>query len=403
MSYPLSNKLNRFASSASVAAKARVMELEAAGKKILDFCVGEPDFVTPTSIIEAARTAALAGQTRYTATTGTKQLKTAVQRKFKRDNGLDYSLAEIVVGSGAKQLIYTAFTCTVDDGDEVIIPAPYWVSYPDIVKLNGGVPVILECPDSQGFKLKPEQLEAAITPKTKWLVLNSPNNPSGAIYSEAEMQAIADVLVRHPHVWLMTDEIYEYFNYAGATLPAPAVQVPELKERTLVINGVSKAYAMTGWRIGYAGGPLLLIKAMDKLMSQSIGGASAVSQAAAVAALEEGGSFVEEAARVFGERRNLIIELLNDVPGLKCLDIEGAFYAYPNCGDLIGKRTPEGVVLQSDLDVRNYLLESANVAVLDGAAYGLSPYLRLSFATSTEIITEGCRRMKEACQALSQG
>ncbi|MCD5972466.1 Aminotransferase, s I/II [Pseudomonas savastanoi pv. glycinea] len=401
MSYPLSNKLNRFASSASVAAKARVMELEAAGKKILDFCVGEPDFVTPTSIIEAARTAALAGQTRYTATTGTKQLKTAVQRKFKRDNGLDYSLAEIVVGSGAKQLIYTAFTCTVDDGDEVIIPAPYWVSYPDIVKLNGGVPVILECPDSQGFKLKPEQLEAAITPKTKWLVLNSPNNPSGAIYSEAEMQAIADVLVRHPHVWLMTDEIYEYFNYAGATLPAPAVQAPELKERTLVINGVSKAYAMTGWRIGYAGGPLLLIKAMDKLMSQSIGGASAVSQAAAVAALEEGGSFVEEAARVFGERRNLIIELLNDVPGLKCLDIEGAFYAYPNCGGLIGKRTPDGVVLQSDLDVRNYLLESANVAVLDGAAYGLSPYLRLSFATSTEIITEGCRRMKEACQALS--
>lgn len=401
MSYPLSNKLNRFASSASVAAKARVMELEAAGKKILDFCVGEPDFVTPTSIIEAARTAALAGQTRYTATTGTKQLKTAVQRKFKRDNGLDYSLAEIVVGSGAKQLIYTAFTCTVDDGDEVIIPAPYWVSYPDIVKLNGGVPVILECPDSQGFKLKPEQLEAAITPKTKWLVLNSPNNPSGAIYSEAEMQAIADVLVRHPHVWLMTDEIYEYFNYAGATLPAPAVQAPELKERTLVINGVSKAYAMTGWRIGYAGGPLLLIKAMDKLMSQSIGGASAVSQAAAVAALEEGGSFVEEAARVFGERRNLIIELLNDVPGLKCLDIEGAFYAYPNCGGLIGKRTPDGVVLHSDLDVRNYLLESANVAVLDGAAYGLSPYLRLSFATSTEIITEGCRRVKEACQALS--
>ncbi len=401
MSYPLSNKLNRFASSASVAAKARVMELEAAGKKILDFCVGEPDFVTPTSIIEAARTAALAGQTRYTATTGTKQLKTAVQRKFKRDNGLDYSLAEIVVGSGAKQLIYTAFTCTVDDGDEVIIPAPYWVSYPDIVKLNGGVPVILECPDSQGFKLKPEQLEAAITPKTKWLVLNSPNNPSGAIYSEAEMQAIADVLVRHPHVWLMTDEIYEYFNYAGATLPAPAVQAPELKKRTLVINGVSKAYAMTGWRIGYAGGPLLLIKAMDKLMSQSIGGASAVSQAAAVAALEEGGSFVEEAARVFGERRNLIIELLNDVPGLKCLDIEGAFYAYPNCGGLIGKRTPDGVVLQSDLDVRNYLLESANVAVLDGAAYGLSPYLRLSFATSTEIITEGCRRVKEACQALS--
>jgi aspartate aminotransferase len=401
MSYPLSNKLNRFASSASVAAKARVMELEAAGKRILDFCVGEPDFVTPTLIIEAARSAALAGQTRYTATTGTKTLKAAVQRKFSQDNGLDYSLAEIIVGSGAKQLIYTAFTCTVDEGDEVIIPAPYWVSYPDIVKLNGGIPVILECPDSQGFKLTPEQLEAAITSKTKWLVLNSPNNPSGAIYSEAEMQGIVDVLRRHPHVWLMTDEIYEHFNYARAALPAPAVLAPELKGRTLVINGVSKAYAMTGWRIGYAGGPVLLIKAMDKLMSQSIGGASAVSQAAAVAALEHGGNFVAEAAQVFGKRRELIMELLNDVPGLNCLDIEGAFYAYPNCAGLIGKRTPEGAVLQSDVDVRNYLLESANVAVLDGAAYGLSPYLRLSFATSTEIITEGCLRIKEACQALN--
>lgn len=400
MSYPLSNRLDRFSASASVAAKARVMELEAAGKHILDFCVGEPDFVTPAAIIEAALTAALQGQTRYTATTGTKALKVAVKDKFQRDNGLEYTLGEIVVGSGAKQLIYTAFTCTVDDGDEVIIPAPYWVSYPDIVKLNGGVPVILECPDTQGFKLEPAQLEAAITPKTKWLVLNTPNNPSGAIYSEKEMQGIVDVLLRHPHVWLMTDEIYEHFNYLGTPLAAPCVLAPALKARTLVINGVSKAYAMTGWRIGYAGGPAPLVKAMDKLMSQSIGGASSVSQAAALAALTQGGAFVEQAARVFGKRRDMVIGLLNDIAGFTCLAIEGAFYAYPNCAGWIGKRTPQGTLLQSDLDVRDYLLEHANVAVLDGAAYGLSPYLRLSFATSTEVIIEGCKRIKEASQAL---
>jgi aspartate aminotransferase len=401
MTYPLSIKLDRFSPSASVSAKARVAALEAAGKKILDFCVGEPDFVTPALVIEAAAKAALAGQTRYTATSGTQALKSAVQRKFKNDNGLDYSLAEILVGSGAKQLIYTAFTCSIDDGDEVIIPAPYWVSYPDIVKLNGGVPVVVECPDSQGFKVTPAQLEAAITPRTKWLVLNSPNNPSGAIYNRDEMQALVNVLLRHPHVWLMTDEIYEHFNYSKVALPAPSVLAPALKERTLVINGVSKAYAMTGWRIGYAGGPVLLIKAMDKLMSQSIGGASSISQAGALAALEHGQNFVDEAAAVFSERRNLVIELLNEVPGLSCTAIEGAFYAYPNCAGLIGKRTTEGKVLSSDGAVRDFLLDVANVAVLDGAAYGLSPYLRLSFATSTEILIEGCKRMREACESLA--
>jgi aspartate aminotransferase len=401
MSYPLSKKLDRFSPSASVSAKARVAELEAAGKKILDFCVGEPDFVTPLLVTDAAAQAARDGQTRYTATTGTPQLKAAIQRKFKADNGLDYSRAEVLVGSGAKQIIYTAFTCSIDEGDEVIIPAPYWVSYPDIVKLNGGVPVVIQCPDSQGFKLTAAQLEAAITPRTKWLVLNSPNNPSGAIYNESEMAALVDVLLRHPHVWLMTDEIYEHFNYSRVALPAPCVIAPQLKARTLVINGVSKAYAMTGWRIGYAGGPAPLIKAMDKLMSQSIGGASSVSQAAAVAALDHGQAFVDEAARVFGERRDLIIGLLNEVPGLSCKAIEGAFYAYPNCAGLIGKRTPDGKVLETDGEVRDFLLDAANVAVLDGAAYGLSPYLRLSFATSSEIITEGCRRMREACQSLS--
>ncbi|WP_296247325.1 pyridoxal phosphate-dependent aminotransferase [Pseudomonas sp. UBA4194] len=401
MSYPLSKKLDRFSPSASVSAKARVAELEAAGKTILDFCVGEPDFVTPTLVIEAARQAGLNGQTRYTATTGTAALKAAVRRKFKDDNGLDYAAAEVMVGSGAKQIIYTAFTCSIDDGDEVIIPAPYWVSYPDIVKLNGGVPVVIPCPDTQGFKITAAQLEAAITPRTKWLVINSPNNPSGAIYNQAEMQALMDVLLRHPQVWLMTDEIYEHFNYSQIALPAPAVLAPELKSRTLVINGVSKAYAMTGWRIGYAGGPVSLIKAMDKLMSQSIGGACSISQAGALAALEQGQSFVDEAAAVFASRRDLIIGLLNEVPGLTCNAIEGAFYAYPSCAGLIGKRTPQGQVLNTDSDVRDYLLDAANVAVLDGAAYGLSPYLRLSFATSSETITEGCRRMREACQSLT--
>jgi aspartate aminotransferase len=258
----------------------------------------------------------------------------------------------------------------------------------------------LECPDSQGFKLTAAQLESAITPRTKWLVLNSPNNPTGAIYSPDELKALTDVLLRHPHVWLMTDEIYEHLNYGGVALAAPSVITPELKARTLVINGVSKAYAMTGWRIGFGGGPVALVKAMDKLMSQSIGGASSVSQAAAVAALDQGESFIRQAAEVFATRRDLISGLLNDIPGLKCLPIEGAFYAYPNCSELIGKQAPDGMILKTDTDVRDYLLETANVAVLDGAAYGLSPYLRMSFATSDEVITEGCRRIKEACQAL---
>ncbi|HEK1685579.1 TPA: aminotransferase class I/II-fold pyridoxal phosphate-dependent enzyme [Pseudomonas putida] len=400
MSYPFSERLDRFSPSASIAAKTRAAALQATGVSVLEFCSGEPDFVTPAAIIDAASSAAHEGQTHYTATTGTKALKAAVQRKFKRDNGLEFAADEIIVSSGAKQMIYTAFTCTVDRGDEVIIPAPYWVSYPDIVKLCEGVPVIVECPDTQGFKLTAEQLEAAITPRTKWLVLNTPNNPTGAIYSHDELKALTDVLLRHPHVWLMTDEIYEHLNYAGATLAAPTVIAPVLKSRTLVINGVSKAYAMTGWRIGFGGAPAALVRVMDKLMSQSIGGASSVSQAAAVAALDGGGEFLRHAAEVFAGRRDLILSLLNEVPGLSCRPIEGAFYAYPNCSGLIGKQTPDGKVLNTDVDVRDYLLESAHVALLDGAAYGLSPYLRLSFATSNEIIIEGCRRIKEACQAL---
>lgn len=401
MTYPLSIRLDRFSPSASVAAKERVTELQEQGMKVLDFTAGEPDLDTPALVVEAAHSAALAGHTRYTATSGTPGLKRAVQRKFLRENGLDFALNEIIVGAGAKQLIYTAFSCTVDEGDEVIIPAPYWVSYPDVVKLNGGVPVIVACPDEQGFKITGAQLEAAITPRTKWLVLNTPNNPSGAIYSQAELQALCEVLLRHPQVWLMTDEIYEHFNYQGQALAAPALLAPALKARTLVVNGVSKAYAMTGWRIGFAGGPAALVKAMDKLMSQSVGGASGVNQAAAIAALDEGAAFVEQAATLFAGRRALIMERLNAVPGLHCRPIEGAFYAYPSCAGLLGKRTPDGKVLNTDLDVRTYLLEAAQVAVLHGGAYGLSPYLRLSFATSTEVIEDGCQRIKAACEALA--
>ncbi|PVZ19599.1 MULTISPECIES: aminotransferase class I/II-fold pyridoxal phosphate-dependent enzyme [unclassified Pseudomonas] len=400
MTYPLSARLDRFSPSASVAAKARVTELQAQGLNVLDFTAGEPDLDSPERVVQAAHAAALAGHTRYTATTGTPSFKQAVQRKFRRDNGLEFGLDEIIVGAGAKQLIYTAFGCTVDDGDEVIIPAPYWVSYPDVVKLNGGVAVTVPCPDTQGFKITAAQLEAAITPRTKWLVLNTPNNPSGAIYSQSELQALCEVLLRHEHVWLMTDEIYEHFNYLGQPLAAPAALAPALKGRTLVINGVSKAYAMTGWRIGFAGGPAALIKAMDKLMSQSVGGASGINQAAATAALDEGAAFVEQAAALFAQRRELIQTRLNQVPGLHCQPIEGAFYAFPNCAGLLGKRTPQGQVLETDLDVRTYLLEAAQVAVLHGEAYGLSPYLRLSFATSTEVIEEGCRRIEAACQAL---
>jgi len=386
--------------SPSMAAKTRVDQLRAQGRDIVDFTVGEPDLPTPAHIVQAGIDALNSGDIRYTASAGAKPLLEAVRAKFQRENGLEYGLDQLIVGVGAKQLIFTALAATVQAGDEVIIPAPYWVSYPDMVLVNDGTPVVLACPESDGFKLTPQALEAAITPRTKWVLLNTPSNPTGAMYDAAELRALGEVLARHPHVWLMTDEIYEHLAYGDVRHASPAAEVPALAERTLTINGVSKAYAMTGWRLGYAGGPKALVKAMATLISQSTSCVSAISQQAARVALTADQQCVTDAAAVFHQRRDRIVALLNAVPGIRCPLPQGAFYVYPSVDGLLGKRTPAGHTLQSDLDVVMYLLDEAGVAVLDGAAYGLSPYLRLSFATSMENIEEGCRRIHEACAAL---
>ncbi len=386
--------------SPSMAAKTRVDQLRAEGRDIIDFTVGEPDLPTPAHIVQAGIDALNSGDIRYTASAGAKPLLEAVRAKFQRENGLDYGLDELIVGVGAKQLIFTALAATVQAGDEVIIPAPYWVSYPDMVLVNDGTPVVLACPEADGFKLTPQALEQAITPRTKWVLLNTPSNPTGAMYSVEELRALGEVLARHPHVWLMTDEIYEHLAYGDARHASPAAVVPALAGRTLTINGVSKAYAMTGWRLGYAGGPKPLIKAMATLISQSTSCVSAISQSAARVALTADQRCVSDAATVFHARRDRIVALLNAVPGIRCPQPQGAFYVYPSVEGLLGKRTPAGRVLESDLDVVMYLLDEAGVAVLDGAAYGLSPYLRLSFATSMENIEEGCRRIDSACAAL---
>jgi len=386
--------------SPSMAAKTRVDQLRAEGRDIVDFTVGEPDLPTPAHIVQAGIDALNSGDIRYTASAGAKPLLEAVRAKFQRENGLEYGLDQLIVGVGAKQLIFTALAATVQAGDEVIIPAPYWVSYPDMVLVNDGTPVVLACPESDGFKLTPQALDAAITPRTKWVLLNTPSNPTGAMYDAAELRALGEVLARHPHVWLMTDEIYEHLAYGDVRHVSPAAVVPALAERTLTINGVSKAYAMTGWRLGYAGGPKALVKAMATLISQSTSCVSAISQQAARVALTADQQCVTDAAAVFHQRRDRIVALLNTVPGIRCPLPQGAFYVYPSVDGLLGKRTPAGRALQSDLDVVMYLLDEAGVAVLDGAAYGLSPYLRLSFATSMENIEEGCRRIHEACAAL---
>jgi len=386
--------------SPSMMAKSRVDQLRAQGRDIIDFTVGEPDLPTPAHIVQAGIDTLNSGDIRYTASTGSKPLLEAVRAKFQRENGLDYGLDELIVGVGAKQLIFTALAATVQAGDEVIIPAPYWVSYPDMVLVNDGVPVVVVCPESDGFKLTPQALERAITPRTKWVLLNTPSNPTGAMYDAAELRALGEVLARHPHVWLMTDEIYEHLAYGDAPHVSPAAAAPALAARTLTINGVSKAYAMTGWRLGYAGGPKALIKAMATLISQSTSCVSAISQSAARTALTADQQCVRDAAALFHTRRDRIVALLNEVPGIRCPRPQGAFYVYPSVEGLLGKRTPAGRRLESDLDVVMFLLDDAGVAGLDGAAYGLSPYLRLSFATSIDNIEEGCRRIREACASL---
>jgi aspartate aminotransferase len=378
----------------------RARELRAQGRDIVGLTAGEPDFPTPPNVCEAAVRAMSESRTKYTDVGGTPELKAAIAAKFKRDNGLDYAPGEIIASTGGKQVIFNAFMCTVESGDEVIVPAPYWVSYPDIVLLADGQPVFVDCPPENGFKLRPEDLERAITPRTRWLVLNAPNNPSGATYSAAELKALAQVLLRHPHVWVMTDDIYEHVVYDGREFATIAQVEPALKERTLTVNGVSKAYAMTGWRLGYGGAPADLVKAMVKLQSQSTTNPSSISQAATVEALNGPQGFIAERTAIFQQRRDAIVEQLNTMPGIRCHAPEGAFYLYPSCAGVIGKKTPDGKTIANDSDFVLYLLESQNLAVLQGAAYGVSPFFRISFAASMAQLNEGCDRLRRACEAL---
>lgn len=393
-------RVRRIKPSPSTSAADRANELRRQGKSIVNLVVGEPDFDTPPHIRQAAAAAIERGATRYTLMAGTVELREAIVAKLERENGLRYAMNEIIATSGAKSAIYNAFAITLEPGDEVIIPAPYWVSYPDMVLACEGTPVTVACPESQGFKLAPAQLEAAITPRTRWLLINSPSNPTGASYTAAEYRALAEVLERHPHVMVMTDEIYEHIRFDGETTPHLLVEAPALRDRTLIVNGVSKTYAMTGWRIGYAAGPVDLIKALDTLLSQSTGNCCSVSQAAAAAALNGDQGFVAESVAVYKQRRDRTLALINDIPGLSCATPPGAFYLYINCGGLIGKTTPEGKRLNEDGDVVMYLLESEGVAVVAGTAYGLSPYFRLSIATSIETLEEGCTRIARAVAAL---
>ena len=400
MTLRIAERLNRIKPSPSSMAGQRARELRAAGRDIVSLTSGEPDFDTPSNVVEAAARAMAESRTKYTDVGGTPDLKAAIRAKFLRDNELSYTNHELIVSTGAKQVIFNALTCTVEHGDEVIVPAPYWVSYPDIVLLCDGNPVLVPCPPENGFKLRAEDLDRAITPRTRWLVLNAPNNPSGAIYSERELKALTDVLLRHPHVWVMSDDIYEHLVYDERRFVTPAQIEPALKERTLTINGVSKAYAMTGWRIGYGGAPAPLIKAMVKLQSQSTSNPSSIGQAAAAEALSGPQDVIVDRTRTFQQRRDRIVSLLNDIPDIRCHVPEGAFYLFPSCAAMIGRKTPDGRTIRSDEEFILYLLEAENLAVLQGAAYGASPYFRISFATSIETLEEGCRRLRRACEAL---
>jgi aspartate aminotransferase len=396
----IAGRLGRIKPSPTIAVSSRARELKAEGRNIIALAAGEPDFDTPEHIRAAGQAAIDQGQTRYTNVDGTPELKAAICAKFKRENNLTYKPSQVTVGTGGKQVLYNALMATLDAGDEVIIPAPYWVSYPDMVELAEGTPVGVPCPQSNGFKLQPADLERAITPKTKWVILNSPSNPSGAAYSHTEMKALTDVLMRHPHVWVMTDDMYEHLVYDGFKFCTPAEVEPGLYDRTLTVNGVSKAYCMTGWRIGYAAGPEKLIKAMGIIQSQSTSNPSSISQAAAVAALNGPQDFIAKHNKSFVERRDLVVSMLNQASGLSCHRPEGAFYVYPSCAGTIGKSTPDGKKIETDTDFATYLLESEGVAVVQGEAFGLAPHFRVSYATSTEELEDACRRIQRACAAL---
>ncbi len=396
----VADRLSRIKPSPTIAVTNKARELKAAGKDVIGLGAGEPDFDTPDFVKEGAHEAIKNGKTKYTAVDGTPELKDAIIAKFKRDNDLEYTREQITVGTGGKQVLYNALMASVNPGDEVIIPAPYWVSYPDMVLLAEGTPVPVECSKDNNFKLTPEQLEAAITPKTKWFIFNSPSNPTGGAYTREELKGLTDVLVKHPHVYIMTDDMYEHLVYDDFTYTTPAQVEPSLFDRTLTCNGVSKSYAMTGWRIGYAGGPKDLIKAMSKVQSQSTSNPSSISQAAAEVALNGDQSFLAERNDVFKQRRDMVVDMLNAAEGIECIKPEGAFYVYPSCAGLIGKKTPDGKTIETDEDFVTYLLESQGVATVQGAAFGLSPYFRISYATSTENLTEACSRIQKACAAL---
>jgi len=394
----LADSLKRIKPSPTIAVTDKARALKAAGRNVIGLGAGEPDFDTPDNIKAAAIKAIESGRaSKYTAVDGIPELKAAVAAKFKRENGLDYKPSQIIVGTGGKQVLYNAFMATLNPGDEVIIPAPYWVSYPDMVMLAGGTPVEVVCAMESGFKITAAQLEQAITPKTKWFLLNSPSNPTGGAYTQAELKALTDVLLRHPHVYVMTDDMYEHLVYDDFKFFTPAQVEPKLYERTLTINGTSKAYCMTGWRIGYAGGPEPLIKAMAMLQSQSTSNPAAVSQWAAVEALNGPQDFIAKHNVIFKERRDLVVSMLNQASGIKCPIPEGAFYVYPSCAGTIGKTTPSGKKLATDEDFVTELLEAEGVAVVQGTAFGLGPAFRISYATKTSDLEDACTRIQRFC------
>ena len=395
----VSNSLKRIKPSPTIAVTSKARELKAAGRDIISLGAGEPDFDTPDNIKEAAIKAIKNGDTKYTAVDGTPLLKEAISKKFKRENNLEYKVDQITVGAGGKHVIYNAMMATLNEGDEVIIPAPYWVSYPDIVLLAGGTPKILECNEKQGFKINPSELEKSITKKTKWIILNSPSNPTGVCYSESDIKEIAKVLIKYPHVYILSDDIYEHITYENFKFYTIA-QINELKERVLTMNGVSKAYSMTGWRIGYAAGPKEIIKAIAKIQSQSTTNPSSISQAAAVEALNGSQDFIKKRATSFKERRDFVVKALNEIKGIDCLNPDGAFYVFPSCKGLIGKRDNNGNKINTDTDFAQCLLENSGIAVVQGSAFGLEGFFRISYATSKENLEKALQKISLFCKSL---
>ncbi|HRE21877.1 MAG TPA: pyridoxal phosphate-dependent aminotransferase [Rhabdaerophilum sp.] len=397
----LADALSRIKPSATIAVTQMARDLKAKGKDVISLSVGEPDFDTPQNIKDAAIAAIQRGETKYTPVAGIVPLREAIAAKFKRENGLDYKASQTIVGTGGKQILFNAFMATINPGDEVVIPAPYWVSYPEMIALCGGTPVYVNTKMENNFKLTAEDLDRAITPKTKWFMFNSPSNPSGAAYSRAELKALTDVLMKHPHVWVLTDDMYEHLVFGDFVYTTPAQVEPGLMDRTLTMNGVSKAYAMTGWRIGYAAGPDKLIKAMDLIQGQQTSGACSIAQWAAVEALNGPQDFIPKSRKVFEERRDLVVSMLNQATGLRCPKPEGAFYVYPSCAALIGKKAPSGKVLETDEDFVMELLATEGVATVHGSSFGLGPNFRVSYATSTDKLEEACRRIQRFCAAIS--